>query len=95
MRAFLLPGLGKKPKVTACPPGGRSGHSPVTEVARTLHQEAHAVHGHNADHQQAEGTQLGQALQKGEETETGGVKREAQRKLDLQVTKTLLSAVRG
>lgn len=32
--------------------------SPVAEVVSTLHQDTHAVHSHEANHQQAEGTHL-------------------------------------
>lgn len=36
----------------------------MAEVVSTFHQDTHAVHGHDAHHQQAEGTHLGTGVGK-------------------------------
>lgn len=65
------------------------GLSPSAEVVSTFHQDAHAVHGHDAYHQQAEGTHLGTDVGKRGRDKQGalGV---SQQRLDLQMITTLL-----
>lgn len=65
------------------------GLSPSAEVVSTFHQDAHTVHGHDAYHQQAEGTHLGTDVGKTGRDKQGelGV---SQQRLDLQMITTLL-----
>lgn len=62
----------------------------MAEVVSTFHQDTHAVHSHDAYHQEAEGTHLGEDVVskrgKGKQVELGV----SQLKLDLQMIKTQL-----